>query len=354
MRWLVVQPGPEFSVHDVYNGWVEALRELGETVLTYSLNDRLVFYDSVAIETGKEQDGLKEFRKALTHQQAIDLAVNGLLSAAYQGWPDVVLIVSAFFTSPRMLDIVRSRRQKIVLVHTECPYEDADQLDRAAHADLNLINDPVSLEAFRGLGVPAEYVPHAYRPSVHKPGRPLPDLASDLAFVGTGFASRIEFFEQMGLDGLNVLLAGNWQPLGELPSSPLHSYLAHDIGDCLDNASAARIYNSAKAGINFYRREATEHDHAAGIAMGPREVEMAASGLFFLRDPRPEGDALLPMLPLFTGPEDAGEQLRWWLAHDSQREQAARSARGAVAGRTFTSNARMLLRLLDRQPVSIS
>ena len=29
MRWLVIQPGPSFSVADVYDGWVEALQGLG-------------------------------------------------------------------------------------------------------------------------------------------------------------------------------------------------------------------------------------------------------------------------------------------------------------------------------------
>jgi spore maturation protein CgeB len=351
MRWLIVHPGPSFSVHDVCAGWVEALRELGEHVAVFNLDDRLAFYDGALTDMGKtDEHGNPMVRKALTHGQAIELAANGLLSAAMQFWPDVVLGISAFFTPPRLLDIIRARGRKVVLVATECPYQDAEQLERAAHADLNLVNDPVSLDAFRALGVPAEYVPHAYRPSVHSPGPASFQIASDLAFVGTGYASRIAFFQRMGLDGLDVMLAGNWQLLKELPDSPLHRYLSHDIEECLDNADAVPIYRSAKAGINFYRREGESSD---GVAAGPREIEMAATGLWFLRDPRPEGDALFPMLPVFASPEDAGEQLRWWLAHDTQREQAAQAARQAVLGRTFASNARMLLRLLDRQPVTI-
>jgi hypothetical protein len=82
--------------------------------------------------------------------------------------------------------------------------------------------------------------------------------------------------------------------------------------------------------------------------MGPREVEMAACGLFFLRDPRVESDAVLPMLPAVTTPEDASEQLRWWLARDSEREALAAMAREAVANRTFRNNAIGVLKLLDR------
>jgi spore maturation protein CgeB len=293
----------------------------------------------------------------MSREQAIEQAISGLYSGCYLFQPDIVLVISAFFTPPAMLDVLRSRRHKVVLVHTECPYQDGDQLGRAAHADLNLLNDPVSLPAFRALGIPAEYAPHAYRPAVHKPGPVVPGLACDLSFVGTGYHSRIDFFETMNLQGLDVLLAGNWQLLKDRPRSPLAKYLSHDIDACLTNDEAVKVYNSSRAGINFYRRERdAAHDDAPvldGVAMGPREVEMAAAGCFFLRDPRPEGDEILPMLPVFASSAEAAGKLRWWLARDSQREDAARAAREAIEGRTFTSNAKMLLRLLDRQPVTI-
>lgn len=193
-------------------------------------------------------------------------------------------------------------------------------------------------------------MPHCYRPDVHYPrtGPLNPELAADLAFIGTAFKSRVEFFSSMDLTGLDVLLGGNdWGSVGE--DSPLAPFVGTGLGnpDCVDNTEAAEVYRHAKAGINFYRRETEEGGSWHGLSMGPREVEMAASGLFFLRDPRPEGDELLPMLPTFAGPEDAGEQLRWWLAHDRERQLAADKARLAVANRTFDKNAKRMLQLLD-------
>ena len=41
---------------------------------------------------------------------------------------------------------------KVVLLHTESPYQDDEQLERAAHADVNLLNDPVNIDAYRELG----------------------------------------------------------------------------------------------------------------------------------------------------------------------------------------------------------
>ena len=82
--------------------------------------------------------------------------------------------------------------------------------------------------------------------------------------------------------------------------------------------------------------------------MGPREVEMAATGLWFTRDPRPEGDQVLPMLPTFTSPEEASEQIRWALRTNTLRQVAAARARAAIADRTFENNARRFLALAEK------
>lgn len=347
MRWLVIRPGPSFSVADVCDGWTEALRELGETVFEYSTDDRLAFYEQALLPAGESLDGLVPVRKALTRDQAVGLAVNGLLSTCYQRWPDVILVVSGFFTPPELLDLLRSRGHLVVIVFTESPYQDDRQVALAEHGDLVLLNDPTNLERFRQITT-AEYMPHAYRPSVHKPGGADPDLLCDLSFVGTGYPSRVAFLEQMDLAGLRVTLAGNWQSVAQ--DSPLRSWVSTGPDECLDNAEAVRLYRASRCGINLYRREADRAELSAGWAIGPREVEMAACQTFFLRDPREEGDALLWMLPTFGSPQDATEKLRWFLAHPGERAKAARKARAALAGRTFTRNAARLLRLIERQP----
>lgn len=327
-------------MHDVYEGWCEGLRECGQQVFTFNLGDRLSAHDASMVETGTEDDqGRKGFRKQYTREQAIQLAAHSILETAMLCWPQVILLVSAFFTPPYLLDVLRGRGIKVVLLHTECPYQDDEQLLRAAHADINLLNDPVSLPRYAGFG-PAVYMPHAYRPSVHYPGA-VPGREWDLAFVGTGFPSRQEFFRDMNLGGLRVKIAGPWE-------NPDY-WADFDHEDCVDNTQTAAIYRTARAGLNLYRREGEDTWDGDAVAMGPREVEMAACGLFFLRDPRGEGDHLLPMLPTFTSPGDASEQLRWWLAHDSHRREAALKARAAVQDRTFRNNAKALLRIIEKE-----
>jgi glycosyltransferase involved in cell wall biosynthesis len=344
MKWLIVHPGPNFSVADVYTGWSEALRDAGEKVSRYALDERLTFYGNALVEAGEGR-----FRKAFDGPAATARAIDGLYSHLYRWQPDVLLVVSGFFVPSDLLDLARQRGTRVVVLHTESPYEDGRQLALAEHADLNLLNDPTNLDQYRQVA-PTEYIPHAYRPAVHHPGPARPEMVADLAMVGTGYPSRIAYLEAMhysgALDGLDVLLAGNWQALGD--ESPLRKHVGHDIGECLDNRDTADVYRSARMGINLYRRESERPELSAGWSMGPREVEMAACGMPYLREPRGEGDEVLPMLPRVTTPAEAGEALRWWLDRDDLRQETARLARAAIADRTFDNHAARLLRWLDK------
>lgn len=335
-RILAVAPGPNFSVADVHAGWVEGLREIGCQVADFNLDRRLDFYS----QAHHEHDGV--LRPSLDHEQAVSLALNGLLADCYRLQPDVLLLTSVFYMTERVVDLIRSRGTRVVMLHTESPYEDDIQITRAAHADLNLVNDPTNLDQFRA-HAPTWYLPHAYRPKLHYPRNVAPER--DFCFVGTGYPSRVEWLERVDWSGIDAALAGNWPDLAD--GSPLAPLLVHEPGECLPNEQTADLYSISRMSLNLYRREAIRPDLSAGWAMGPREVELAAMGVPFFRDPRGESDEVLPMLPAVTTPEELGDQIRWWATHDTERTEAAQAARAAVADRTFGNHARELLRLLD-------
>jgi spore maturation protein CgeB len=341
MRVLVIRPGPQFSVQDVADGWVSGLTEIGCEVADFNLDDRLDFYSTAHKPM---PDGT--FRNAFAYKDAARLASRWILEACYTMWPDVVLIVSGFFVDPEVVQIVRSRGHKVVQLFTESPYEDNIQTRQAERVDVALINDPTNLDEFRKHNPETFYLPHAYDPKRHHPGPVDPDKACDFAFVGTGFPSRIQFLESIDWDGIDVKLAGNWQQLTE--DSPLNAMVAHRRDWCITNDEAADLYRSCKASLNLYRREANNDSLELGWSMGPREIELAACGAFFLRDPRPEGDDLFPMLPTFSSAEEVRPLLDWWLSHDSAREDAARRARAAVEQHTFRSRAEWLIQHLNR------
>lgn len=325
----------QYSVLDVHRGWVEALRNAGQKVLDYPLGDWLCFFGEALLQRSEH-----EFFRAMTDTQAIEASADRLAAALWKTRPDCLLLTSGFFLPEPLLDTARRDGVRIVLLATEQPYE-RREVDMGNHCDIVLTTDPTTIDQFTCTAV---HQPHSYRAAFHTPGEVIAELAADFAFCGTGYRSRIEFFEAMDLQGLDALLAGNWKQL--TPDSPLRAFVPGALEDCLDNRRTVDIYRSAKVGINFYRRE-QDDGTPQGVAAGPREIEMAATGQFFLRDPRPESDELFPMLPAFSSPAEASDLLRYYLAHPSERERAAHKAREAVASRTFDNAAAALLRLME-------
>jgi spore maturation protein CgeB len=336
--------------------------------MAYNTSDRLAYYGNARMPDREKQ--VCEVCEQLPTNPALDadgikqLGMAGLYEALYKFWPDVVFFVSGFYLTPAMLQVIRTRRHKVVFLHTESPYQDDEQLARGEFADLNLVNDPANIKAWQDLDVPVAYMPHAYDPDVHYPdwGR---KKEADFAFVGTLFKSRAEFFSRMDFTGINAAFGGGgWDlALRDYPElvnavvdvqrhTRLIDYLAHPADFCVGNDETAGIYRKTKAGINFYRRESEESQAGKGWAMGPREVEMAACGLFFLRDPRPESDEVFGgILPTFSSPEEASDRLRWILARPEIRERCAERAFERIAARTFDNNARAALNLMEEASI---
>jgi len=326
VRVMTVPPGPWFSVADVHRGWTKGLRSVlgAGSVVEAPLDSALAFY-------GQAQQVIN-----MSDDEAMTLASRCVEQMAFRWWPQLVVVTSAFYVPPDTLDVLRDRGMKVAMIHTESPYEDDRQVTRAQHADINIVNDPTHIDRFPKGTV---YIPHAYDPDVHfDDGRE----RSGFSFVGTGYPSRIEWLEAVAWPTDEVTLAGNWKvPDG----SPIRRFVLSD-SDCMDNGDAADLYRSTAVGLNLYRKEAT-HDHLVdGWAMGPREVELAACGTFYMTEPRGENREVLPMVPLVGDPAEFGDQLAWWLAHDCEREEVAAAAKAAVADRTFVNNATHLLNMV--------
>lgn len=333
MRVLLVRPGPNFSVQDVADGYLSALTEMGVDVQDFALGDAMSFAECALQSSGETDTG---------HGAAL-VAASLLRAACFDWWPDLVIVVSSFFLPPVCYAAIRARGIPIAVVFTESPYEDDAQALIAAHVDACVVNDPQNLERFQERNPKTIYLPHAYRPEIHYPRPRVDRFASDFCFVGTGYPSRIEFFEACDFTGVDVALAGNWQDLAD--DSPLTKFVAHEREHCIVNDDAHDYYASTKVSANIYRTESQRPELAEGWAMGPREVELAASGTFFLTEARGENREVLPMVPTFDGPGDFSEKLRWWLDHPTERADVALRARAAVADRTFKANAQKLLNL---------
>jgi spore maturation protein CgeB len=344
VRILVVAPGPDFSVADVHSGLVKGLRMLvgKDNVASLNLNDRLDFYAAASVARGRK------YTRAFDREGAIQLASKTVLSDLYQFWPDIVIFTSCFFITPEIWATLGRRPHHTVAWFTESPYEDDKQLQVARYVDTAILNDDVNIQKFREVNPRTWYFPHSYDPDVHRPGEPFADLECDFGWVGTAFPSRIRFFRDVNWRDLNVKLGGNWLQLHG--NSRLHRYLVSPKLECMDNIDAVRLYRSCKLSANIYRKEASEPGMELGWAAGPREIELAACGTFFLRESRGEGDELFPQAPTFESPDEFGDLVRWWSQHDDLREKTARLNREAIADRTFQNTAARLLQLVDGAP----
>jgi spore maturation protein CgeB len=341
VKVLIVHPGPNFSVADVYNGLVKGLHANGVEVATVNLDDRLAFYNEIEWTVG----GVR--KKALDYNGAARVASNTVEADLYRYWPDIVIFVSCFFIHPVTWAVLTRRPHKTVAWFTEAPYEDDRQLNVAEYVDACIVNDPVTIQRYRAVNPNTWYLPHSYDPDIHCPGPASPEFACDFGWVGTAFPSRIDFFKQVDWSGVDVKLAGNWQQLHPRAKLRRHLIDPSNRAFCLDNTDTVRLYRSAKMSANLYRKETSEGGSDIGWAVGPREVELAATGTFMLREPRAEGDDLFPDAPTFTEPGEFGDLVRWWSSHDDSREKIVRLNREAAADRTFTNTVARLLGLIE-------
>lgn len=320
MKILVVRPGPSFSVEDVANGWIKGLRHQGHEVYDWDLGARLEFFAKGFEALGVRNASLEDVARNATIM---------LEGACWEYKPDLIIVITGSNLPPAFFD--RSRAHcPVVLMITESPYEDDRHFLMAEHCDALVVNDTVNLGRFNEI-TPSFYYGHGFDPDIHKPGLVDPDLISEFCFVGTGFPERIEVFESIDWTNIVASFGGNWQMLKE--GSSLRDLLIHNIDDCIANDDAVRLYQSSLLSANLYRKQAT-YSHE-GESCGPREIEMAACGLFFLRESRKESDQLFKMLPTFSNVNELGNQIRWWLDHPEERQHRADLAREAVQPRNF-------------------
>ena len=331
-RVLVIEPGPNFSVSDVSNGWIAGLEGCGCDVRRFPLGEWLGYFAAAQKAAGENVRDWHDVAEMVQPQ---------IRAAAFEWWPDLIVCVSGFYITPGTFNLFRARRLPTAIVFTESPYEDDSQAPLAAFADVCIVNDPTNLDLFREHQPQTYYLPHAYNPEIHYRRTVGPEYQSDVCFVGSGFPSRVRLLEAVDWSGIDLALAGYWGETAK--DSPLLKYLAHDVDAACPNDETIKLYSGTKASLNIYRKEAMRPDLSDGWAMGPREVELAATGTFYLTEPRGENRERFGFVPTFDGPDDLSEKLRWWLDHPDQRADVARQARAAVEAQTFTEHAKRLL-----------
>jgi spore maturation protein CgeB len=345
MKALLVHPGAAFSVHDVYVGYEQALRDLGHDIVAYRLQNRLWRTRSWLRYVWKHTDHAENVPKP-TAADFTYWASREMLERALRHDVDIVLIVSACYVHPDNIEILHKAGLRVGLILTESPYRDDLQelIVRLGH--IAWTNDRGSLEVLRTANPNTFYLPTGFNAAVHQPGTAWLDPPThDVVFVGAGFAERVAFLEAIDWTGINLGLYGSWPKKRVRATSPIAPFVHDEI---IANEVTTALHQHATIGLNFYRTSKAlieDIGHVPqGESMNPRAYELAACGTFQLSEWRPEveevfGDAV----PTFRTADELSDLIRYYLAHDAERQEKAAAARERVQGHSYHQRAAQVL-----------
>ena len=349
MRILIVHPGPAYSVHDVYAGVADAMRRTGHDVVKYESGNRIYWAGDYLTHIWQKQKRQGIAKPKPTDLDFIYMASMGIIERALRFCVDWVFIIASAWTHPDALVMLRNAGIRTAILFTESPYEDATwQLLRAPEIDACWTNERASVTAFRERNPNSYYWQHALDPRRHTAvAGDSGVLAHDVVFVGTGFPERVEMLSAADWTGIDFGLYGAWEKLGSR-----HRLRKHLRAGPIPNETTAALYRAAKVGVNIHRTSVGFQRGSERItsaeSMGPRCYELAACGAFFITDYRPEVTEVFgDVIPTFTDAKEMEEQIRYWLAHDAEREERAQALPGLVAEHTFDNRVATVFDVLE-------
>lgn len=352
MRLLIVHPGANHSVHDVFIGYTEALTRAGHAIYPYSLNGHLEVANRYLRQQQRFLRRTDPTIPATPDGEAIMLkASEGILLAALRARVDAVLIISVLYVHPQALLLLRAARMPVGLVYTESPYLEDEQKLYAGLASVCWTNDRASVPVLRALNARTYYLPAAYRAGFHEPGEPRPGTrAHDVLFIGTLFDERAELLAGVDWTGIDLGIYGNmphWDKRGKV----YKALAPHLMGGVMDNAEAINLYRAAKINLNPMRTsvftDSGEHVYT-GESANPRSYELAALDCFQLSGDRPEVRELFgSAVPIFRDSAELQSLIRSYLHLPNYRAMSVEAARPCMAGHSFDDRAAQLVQQLE-------
>lgn len=348
MKMLIVHPGSEWAITEVYDGLKKGLAKAGVDTIPYRLDGR-IHRAASWLEHVWENRGPGSTLTQPTWGDAIYVACRDITEMAWEHEVDWVLIVSGVYLHPHVIkQLDRPRPWKVGAVFTESPYMDGMQCELAAHVDVCWTNDRASLDRIRGHNPATYYLPTGFDPEVHMPGGPPADTpAHDVVFVGAGLIERIELLEAVDWTGIDLGLYGRWPLLKE--DSPLRPYLRQrTLDEIISNEQASNLYKAAKIGLNLYRTSTVLHEdanHVGGAySLNPRAYELAATKTFQLSEYRPEIiDVFGDCLPYFLDADELGSQVRFYVEDPTHRQNLAAEQHMCIQPHSYDERAIALL-----------
>jgi spore maturation protein CgeB len=352
MKVLLCHPGASWSTADVYDGLIYGLKHHGVQTVEYRLDGRIRRADkwlkSAWRDARKQNPSLDE----VTTDDIFYEAGTGLLAMALRQQVDVVLVVSAMFLHPDIIICLKRAGLRVVVLFTESPYNEAQELRVAGLVDGCWTNERSAVEAFRKVNPNSGYLPHGWHPEKHRAWLHPEDAnvpSHDVVFVGTAFQERVEWLSAIDWTGIDLGLYGNWRGLTR---HRLRQFVRNEWP--ISNDAAAALYRRAGIGLNLYRtsREFPQKDGTRityAESLNPRAYELAACGAFHLSSDRAEvAEVFGNRVPTFRHPTEASALIRTWLADDDGRARVASELPACVAEMSWVARAAQVIGDIQR------
>jgi len=355
-RLLLCQPGADWAVEDVHNGIYKALERRGVEVVAYNLSGRIQASAGYMKWWWNHRQRRGVDMPKYTEADVLFDACQHIVTRALYFGVDWVVLISGTYVPPQVLGMIRRAGLKLCTILTESPYQRAQEILLANYSNVVFTNERTAVaDMAQYCNRHAYYWQHALDPAKHHPEEREGDVEGmdwldvpghDVVFIGTGWEERCDLLGAVDWDGIDFGLYGSWGLLGSR-----NKLRQHIKGGVIDNRLTAAMYRKAKIGINLHRTSVTwgrgvDHIERAE-SMNPRCYELAADGCFFLTDYRAEvGEVFGDAVPTFDSPAELEALIRYYLAHDQERQAIAAKLPGLVAEHTFDNRIPKLMDVL--------
>jgi len=331
----------------VWWGLHDGLLHANVEVVDYAMDGRLANAASW-LDWCYQNNTRKDRVEPPNYADKLYLASSGIIEKSLMFGCDWIVAVACGWLHPLALQMARRAGQHMALILTESPNQDDEQLFWSNMVDVIWTNERTSVPKFAHWNENTHYWRHAFDPARHYPG-PVTDAqpTHDVVFVGTGWQERIDLLSAVDWTGIDLGLYGTWELLPE--DASLRQYVR---GGVTANDVTAQLYRNAKVGVNLHRTSDyyvnTSNHITHAESLNPRCYELAATGCFFVTDYRAEvGEVFGTAVPTFRTAAELESVLRYYLAHDVERQAAAAHLPALVAEHTFDRRAEEVLAVLD-------
>jgi spore maturation protein CgeB len=229
---------------------------------------------------------------------------------------------------PEAIDEIRALGVKTVNWYCNGSYQLHLVREIAPHYDWCLVPEKFRMKDYVAMNAHPIYCQEAANPSIYKP-YDLP-VEFPVAFVGQAYGDRPILIKHLLDAGIDVRAWG--QSWVEAPRAPISEAVAaipaDRRGGPLPDEEMVQMYSRAKINLGFSSCGETHRSGERILQVRLRDFEVPMSGGFYMVEYMEELEEFFHIgkeIVCYTGADDLVEKIRYYLAHDDERERIRRA-----------------------------